>query len=104
MIQWNKVLKMVRDAEDSSIAVRDLATDLGLEIGDIELEKTINYLHRRGDISIIMGGTRAKHMGRVATITKKGLSRRELLGEEEFDDNPDTWADKYNKQIRRMKE
>jgi len=103
MLQWNRILKLIRDADESTIAVRDLALDLDLKVGDPDLEQTVQYLKRKGYITVVLGGTRSKSLGVVATITEQGKTPRELLGDKE-EEKPNDWAEKYNKQIKKMKD
>jgi hypothetical protein len=102
MIQWNRVLKLIRDAENGSISAYDLAEVLKLSPGDASLDRTLTYLQRRGDISIVIGARKSGQIGRVCTITTEGKSRRELLGDS---DEPTTnsWADKYSDSPTRKK-
>lgn len=74
MFQWNRVLKLIRDAPNSAISIYDLAEKLATVYNDESLEMTLTYLQRRGSITKAMGVRSTGKLGLIVTLTDVGQS------------------------------
>jgi len=78
-VHWAKVLKIIREAGNTGIAIYAIGKGLELEKNSSYLDDTIKQLLRHGKIRVMMGLNDESMPCRIAQIKDDGPSKRQMI-------------------------